>query len=170
MEDKRSLITMGLKPLLLEEAPSAGLKLSICQLCVALADHGFVGSDGGGEHVISFLMRHLVNSGGGGAVDTSAAAAITSDGGVADVPQTSSQCAQALLTIAKTCDSANSLLTTSLLEHVCLETYTPALADISRALRFVHRRRENEEQWQDETNGLCASLYNLRGYASVYIL
>ena len=37
-----ALITMGLKPLLVEEALSPRVKMSICQLCVALADHGYV--------------------------------------------------------------------------------------------------------------------------------
>lgn len=60
MEDKRSLITMGLKPLLMDEMLSVRVKMSICQLCVALADHGYVQPEAGGLHVVQFLVRNLV--------------------------------------------------------------------------------------------------------------
>ena len=42
MEDKRSLITMGLKPMLTDEQLSNRVKMGISHLCVALADHGYV--------------------------------------------------------------------------------------------------------------------------------
>lgn len=60
MEDKRSLITMGLKPLLTDEALSIGVKMSVCQLCVALADHGYVNPESGGQQVIQFLLTNLI--------------------------------------------------------------------------------------------------------------
>lgn len=60
MEDKRSLITMGLKPLLTDEALSIRVKMSICQLCVALADHGYVHPEAGGQQVIQFLLTNLI--------------------------------------------------------------------------------------------------------------
>lgn len=60
MDDKRSLITMGLKPLLIDETLSVRVKMSICQLCVALADHGYVHAEAGGEHVIQFLLTNLI--------------------------------------------------------------------------------------------------------------
>jgi len=60
MEDKRSLITMGLRPLLLDETLSVRVKMSICQLCVALADHGYVQAECGGANVIQFLLTNLV--------------------------------------------------------------------------------------------------------------
>lgn len=59
MEDKRSLITMGLKPLLVDEQLAVMVKMGVCQLCVALADHGYVQPDNGGQHVVQFLMRNL---------------------------------------------------------------------------------------------------------------
>jgi hypothetical protein len=61
MEDKKSLIIMGLKPMLVDETLSVRVKMSMCQLCVALADHGFVQVDSGGQHVIQFLVTNLVS-------------------------------------------------------------------------------------------------------------
>lgn len=60
MEDKRALIVMGLKPLLRDEGLSIKAKMSMCQLCVALADHGYVHIDSGGENVIYFLTANLI--------------------------------------------------------------------------------------------------------------
>lgn len=60
MEDKRSLITMGLRPLLTDETLSIRVKMSICQLCIALADHGYVQPEAGGQHVIQFLLTNLI--------------------------------------------------------------------------------------------------------------
>lgn len=60
MEDKRSLITMGLRPLLIDENLSIRVKMSICQLCVALADQGYVHSEAGGQYVIQFLLTNLI--------------------------------------------------------------------------------------------------------------
>lgn len=61
MEDKRSLIIMGLKPMLVDSTLSVRVKMSMCQLCVALADHGYVQVDSGGENVIRFLVVNLVS-------------------------------------------------------------------------------------------------------------
>lgn len=58
--DERSLITMGLRPMLTDETLSHRVKMSICQLCVALADHGYVQPDGGGQYIIQFLLTNLV--------------------------------------------------------------------------------------------------------------
>uniref|UniRef100_A0A914Z3J7 MROH2B-like HEAT-repeats domain-containing protein n=1 Tax=Panagrolaimus superbus TaxID=310955 RepID=A0A914Z3J7_9BILA len=60
MEDKRALIVMGLKPLLRDEGLSVKAKMSMCQLCIALADHGYVHSDSGGDNVIFFLTSNLI--------------------------------------------------------------------------------------------------------------
>jgi hypothetical protein len=43
----------------LNEQNSVRVKKALCQLCVALADHGYVDADGG-EQVITFLVRNLV--------------------------------------------------------------------------------------------------------------
>lgn len=58
MEDKRSLVILGMKPAL-NEQNSVRVKKALCQLCVALADHGYVDAEGG-EQVIVFLVRNLV--------------------------------------------------------------------------------------------------------------
>ena len=60
MEDKRSLIVMGLKPLLCDDTLSVKVKMNMCQLCVALADHGYVHVDSGGSNVIQFLTTNLI--------------------------------------------------------------------------------------------------------------
>lgn len=62
MEDKRSLVILGLKPMLQvgnDGALSVRVKKGMCQLCVALADHGYVDAEGG-EYVIAFLLRNLI--------------------------------------------------------------------------------------------------------------
>lgn len=123
MDDNRPLITMGLKPLLTDETLSIRVKMSICQLCVALADHGYVHDEAGGEHVVQFLLTNLIlkpdplvwkrclwklfygrffffqakksSASGGG----SGSEAVSLD-------QLHMQCAQAMHTIANTCASA----------------------------------------------------------------
>jgi hypothetical protein len=51
---------MGLRPLLAHDQQlSSRVKRGIVQLCVALADHGYVKAEGG-EHVIAFLIRNLI--------------------------------------------------------------------------------------------------------------
>src|SRR5262245_38859736 len=102
MEDKKSLIIMGLKPMLIEETLSVRVKMSMCQLCVALADHGYVQVDSGGEHVIQFLVRNLVSV----PETTQSKRASTPPVDQSALNQLHSQCAQALQTIAKTCDTA----------------------------------------------------------------
>ncbi|VDK35315.1 unnamed protein product [Gongylonema pulchrum] len=62
IDDKRSLVILGLKPML--QAGSEGtlsirVKKAMCQLCVALADHEYVDVEGG-DNVITFLVKNLV--------------------------------------------------------------------------------------------------------------
>lgn len=48
MKENRSLITMGLKPFLVDDTATVRVKMSLCQLCVALADNEYVQADGEG--------------------------------------------------------------------------------------------------------------------------
>ncbi|KAI6225611.1 Maestro heat-like repeat-containing protein family member 1 [Aphelenchoides besseyi] len=148
MEDKRSLITMGLKPLLLEEQ-SVKVKMSICQLAVALADHGYVHVDGGGENVVAFLMNNLVPADDSTTVNGTTTISTRQE--INSMSQFYAQCAQALLTIAKTCDSASTLLWPYLFEFVCSERYTPTLAEICKCCTILARRKKenNEEIFAD---------------------
>lgn len=62
MDDKRSLVILGLKPML--QAGSEGtlsirVKKAMCQLCVALADHEYIDVEGG-DNVITFLVKNLI--------------------------------------------------------------------------------------------------------------
>lgn len=62
MEDKRSLVILGLKPMLLagsEGLLSIRVKKAMCQLCVALADHEYIDVEGG-NNVIIFLVKNLI--------------------------------------------------------------------------------------------------------------
>lgn len=62
VEDKRSLVILGLKPMLLacsEGLLSIRVKKAMCQLCVALADHEYIDVEGG-NNVIVFLVKNLV--------------------------------------------------------------------------------------------------------------
>lgn len=59
VEDKKSLIMLGLKPALVSEPPPSNkIKRNICQLSIALADHGFLEADGG-RLIADFLMKNL---------------------------------------------------------------------------------------------------------------
>jgi hypothetical protein len=149
MEDKRSLITMGLKPMLLDEQLSIKVKMSICQLCVALADHGYVESDGGGDNVVKFLMRNLIPS-EDSSLTKSDANTKTSKQDILANSQFHSQCSQALLTIAKTCDTAHVLLWPYLFEFLCVEQYTPVLGDICKCLKVLTvRDKEMKHDGED---------------------
>lgn len=62
MDDKRSLVILGLKPMLLagsEGLLSIRVKKAMCQLCVALADHEYIDVEGG-NNVIIFLVKNLI--------------------------------------------------------------------------------------------------------------
>lgn len=62
MEDKYSLVILGLKPILQAGSDNnlnIRVRKSICQLCVALADHGYVRIEGS-EQVILFLINNLI--------------------------------------------------------------------------------------------------------------
>lgn len=56
MEDKKSLIVAGLKPVLGDA--NNKVKQAVCQLITALADHGYLLSDGG-QMMIEFLLKQL---------------------------------------------------------------------------------------------------------------
>lgn len=146
MEDKRSLITMGLKPMLSDEQLSVRVKMSLCQLCIALADHGYVQTEGGGEYVVKFLMHNLVTHEDPNAAASNASAK-TSRQDAQAIAQFHSQCSQALLTISKTCETAHELLWPYLFEFLCLENYTSVLGDICKCLRIlIVRRKESDPE------------------------
>uniref|UniRef100_A0A915CVK4 Huntingtin n=1 Tax=Ditylenchus dipsaci TaxID=166011 RepID=A0A915CVK4_9BILA len=149
MEDKRSLITMGLKPLLMDESLSARVKMSICQLCVALADHGYVHPLAGGQHVIQFLLTNLVLK--PEAIMSSKKQSTVSPMSTESVSlnQLHLQCAQALHTIANTCESAYTLLWPLLFEYICVEAYTPVIADLFKCLRILTERAREAGQKLD---------------------
>ncbi|KAI1730707.1 maestro heat-like repeat-containing protein family member 2A [Ditylenchus destructor] len=152
MEEQRALVTMGLKPLLTDETLSPRVKMSVCQLCVALADHGYVHPDAGGEHVIKFLLTNLV---------LKSEAIISKKQSSINPPSTEAislnqlhlQCAQALHTIANTCDSAYTLLWPFLFEFLCSETYTPVIADLFKCLRILMSRTREAGQKLDFVTG-----------------
>lgn len=148
MEDKRSLITMGLKPMLTDEQLAVRVKMSICQLCIALADHGYVQNEGGGEHVVKFLMYNLITHEDPNAAASNSSTKITRQDPQANA-QFHSQCSQALLTISKTCDTAFELLWPYLFEFLCMENYTPVLGDICKCLRILIVRRKESGQAVD---------------------
>lgn len=62
MEDKRALVVLGLKPILqagISDSLSIKVKKALCQLCIALADHGYIDAQGGCA-VIEFLVKNAV--------------------------------------------------------------------------------------------------------------
>uniref|UniRef100_A0A915AX96 HEAT repeat-containing protein 7A n=1 Tax=Parascaris univalens TaxID=6257 RepID=A0A915AX96_PARUN len=135
MEDKRSLVILGLKPMLQvgnDGALSVRVKKGMCQLCVALADHGYIDAEGG-EYVIAFLLRNLVAQEDNVVKKTSYGSDV--EGGT--TAQLRTQCGQALQTIANTCASAHKLLWPFLFEYICMESYTPALTDIFRCIGIL---------------------------------
>lgn len=136
MEDKRSLVILGLKPMLQvgnDGALSVRVKKGMCQLCVALADHGYVDAEGG-EYVIAFLLRNLIAQ-EDNVVKKTSSYGFDVEGGTA--AQLRTQCGQALQTIANTCASAHKLLWPFLFEYICMESYTPALTDIFRCIGIL---------------------------------
>ncbi|CAD6197830.1 unnamed protein product [Caenorhabditis auriculariae] len=146
MEDKRSLLMMGLRKLLAaENTTSIRVKRAIVQLCVALADHAYVDAEGG-DYVIAFLVRNLV------APTEQEVQTRKLEVDVAGSNQLRTQCAQALHTIASTCICANKLLWPYLLEFVCAERYTPVVGDICKCLRtLITRELQNGNKMDFET-------------------
>ncbi|KHJ95445.1 HEAT repeat protein, partial [Oesophagostomum dentatum] len=146
MEDKRSLLMMGLRKLLApENVTSTKVKRAIVQLCVALSDHAYVDAEGG-DHVIAFLVRNLVppteQETQGRRVETD----------VAGTNQLRTQCGQALNTIASTCVCANKLLWPYLFEFICMERYFPVVGDLCKCLRtLVARELEAGRELDFET-------------------
>ncbi|KAK6727366.1 hypothetical protein RB195_005201 [Necator americanus] len=134
MEDKKSLLMMGLRKLLApENVATTKVKRAVVQLCVALSDHAYVDAEGG-DHVIAFLVRNLVlpteQETQGRRVDAD----------VAGSNQLRTQCGQALSTIASTCICANKLLWPYLFEFICMERYFPVVGDICKCLRTLVAR------------------------------
>uniref|UniRef100_A0A7E4WD25 Condensin complex subunit 1 n=1 Tax=Panagrellus redivivus TaxID=6233 RepID=A0A7E4WD25_PANRE len=136
MEDKRSLIVMGLKPLLTDDTLSVRVKSSMCQLCVALADHGYVHIDSGGANVIHFLTTNLV------AEHDPVSKKNLTPPSATELTQLRNQSAQALCTIANTCDSAHQLLWPQLLELICAENYNTVATDVFKVLRILVQKME----------------------------
>lgn len=60
MKENRSLITMGLKPFLIDDALPTRVKMCLCQLCIALADNEYVQADEAGQQVMQFLLTNLI--------------------------------------------------------------------------------------------------------------
>ncbi|CAJ0578383.1 unnamed protein product, partial [Mesorhabditis spiculigera] len=147
MEDKRSLVMMGLRKLLaVEHVATIRVKRAIVQLCVALSDHAYVDAEGG-QHVIAFLVRNLINQ----PDDQTAKRAATDD--VAGLNQLRTQCAQALHTITSTCVCADKLLWPYLLEFLCVKEYTPVLADLCKCLRTLLAKAREAGKPLDFTDG-----------------
>ncbi|CAD5208908.1 unnamed protein product [Bursaphelenchus xylophilus] len=159
MEDKKSLITMGIKPLLVDTQLAVMVKMGVCQLCVALADHGYVEPDNGGLHVVQFLVRNLVINDENGATTASSQNIKTMRLSPEQnaLLQLQQQCAQALHTIAKTCDSSELLLWPYLFEFVCNETYSPALGDIFKCIRILVAKKKEKEQTLDFSKDIEAN-------------
>ncbi|VDM94933.1 unnamed protein product [Thelazia callipaeda] len=139
IEDKRSLVILGLKPVLLsgsESSLSIRVKKAMCQLCVALADHEYIDVEGG-NNVIVFLVKNLIAQEG----ETSKRALFSSEIEATDgTAHLRAQCGQALQTIAKTCATAHSLLWPYLFEYICIQEYNIALADILKCIRILAER------------------------------
>ncbi|GMT01233.1 hypothetical protein PENTCL1PPCAC_23407, partial [Pristionchus entomophagus] len=148
MDDKRALVMMGLRKLL---ATEQNMSIRVCramvQLCVALADHSFIDSDGG-DHVIAFLVRNLVAT-----VEGESGQARRPDSDMASVNQLKTQSAQALHTISSTCPSAAKLLFPYLLEFICIDRYTPVMADLSKCIRVVLQRDAADNKHTDYVTG-----------------
>ncbi|CAJ0593790.1 unnamed protein product [Cylicocyclus nassatus] len=147
MEDKKSLLMMGLRKLLApENVTSIKVKRAIVQLCVALSDHAYVDAEGG-DHVIAFLVRNLVppteQELQGRKVDVD----------IAGSNQLRTQCGQALNTIASTCICANKLLWPYLFEFICMERYFPVVGDICKCLRTLVTREVEEGRELDFETG-----------------
>uniref|UniRef100_A0A914H3L8 Non-specific serine/threonine protein kinase n=1 Tax=Globodera rostochiensis TaxID=31243 RepID=A0A914H3L8_GLORO len=147
MKENRSLITMGLKPFLVDEGATVRVKMSLCQLCVSLADNEYVQADEGGQQVMHFLLNNLIPP----RYDPYTKRPIqppppAPTGGVGEgqslQQQLHVQCAQALSTIANTSKSAHALLWPLLLEYVCLEHYAPVIGDIFKCLRILCAREK----------------------------
>ncbi|CAI4226789.1 unnamed protein product [Auanema sp. JU1783] len=147
IEDKRSLVMMGLKKLLgAEQSASIKVKRAVVQLCIALADHAYVDAEGG-DHVISFLVRNLV-------LPSEQEAQVRKlEVDVAGSNQLRTQCAQALHTITSTCVCANKLLWPYLLEFVCSDRYSPVIGDIFKCLRILITREIEEGREVDYITG-----------------
>ncbi|KAK6107053.1 hypothetical protein QQG55_26690 [Brugia pahangi] len=152
VEDKRSLVILGLKPMLL--AGSEGLltirvKKAMCQLCVALADHEYIDVEGG-NNVIIFLVKNLIVQEG----ETAKKAFFSSEIDAADsAAHLRAQCGQALQTIAKTSSTAHSLLWPYLFEFICAQEYNIALTDIFKCIRILAERTMKAEEKLDFEKG-----------------
>ncbi|KAL3109999.1 hypothetical protein niasHT_017372 [Heterodera trifolii] len=138
MKENRALITMGLKPFLVDDCATVRVKMSLCQLCVSLADNEYVQADEGGQQVMHFLLNNLIPP----RFDPYTKRPVpppppTTGEGQSLQQQLQVQCAQALSTIANTSKSANDLLWPLLLEFVCLEHYAPVIGDIFKCLRIL---------------------------------
>ncbi|GMT37626.1 hypothetical protein PFISCL1PPCAC_28923, partial [Pristionchus fissidentatus] len=148
MDDKRALVMMGLRKLLASEQ---NMSIRVCramvQLCVALADHSFIDSDGG-DHVIAFLVRNLVAT-----IEGESGQTRRPDSDMASVNQLKTQSAQALHTIASTCPSSAKLLFPYLLEFICVDRYTPVMADLCKCLRVVLQRDSTDDGKTDYVTG-----------------
>ncbi|VDK86297.1 unnamed protein product [Litomosoides sigmodontis] len=139
VDDKRSLVILGLKPMLLagsEGLLSIRVKKAMCQLCVALADHEYIDVEGG-NNVIIFLVKNLIVQDG----EMVKKAFLSSEMEAADsATHLRAQCGQALQTIAKTSSTANSLLWPYLFEFICLQEYNIAVTDIVKCIRILAER------------------------------
>ncbi|VDK72692.1 unnamed protein product [Onchocerca ochengi] len=138
VEDKRSLVILGLKPMLLagsEGLLSIRVKKAMCQLCVALADHEYIDVEGG-NNVIIFLVKNLIVQEG----EMTKKAFFSSETEVDSAAHLRAQCGQALQTIAKTSSTAHSLLWPYLFEFICSQEYSIALTDIFKCIRILIER------------------------------
>uniref|UniRef100_A0A915PME6 HEAT repeat protein n=1 Tax=Setaria digitata TaxID=48799 RepID=A0A915PME6_9BILA len=146
IEDKRSLVILGLKPILLagsEGLLSIRVKKAMCQLCVALADHEYIDVEGG-NNVIIFLVKNLIVQ----EDETTKKAIFPLEMEAADsAAHLRTQCGQALQTIAKTSLTAHNLLWPYLFEFICVQEYNIALTDIFKCIRILAERTiENGEK------------------------
>ncbi|PAV85615.1 hypothetical protein WR25_08232 [Diploscapter pachys] len=67
--------------------------------------------------------------------------------------QLRTQCAQALSTIATTCNCAAKLMWPYLLEFLCQERYTPAVGDLCKCLRILIQRESEAGRQMDYSTG-----------------
>ena len=67
MSDKRSLVMNGLRPVYTSDMATTNtssivltprVRKALCQLSVAIADHGYLSVDGG-KHVVDFLLKNI---------------------------------------------------------------------------------------------------------------
>ncbi|CAG9530361.1 unnamed protein product [Cercopithifilaria johnstoni] len=138
VDDKRSLVILGLKPMLLagsEGLLSIRVKKAMCQLCVALADHEYIDVEGG-NNVIIFLVKNLIVHDGEMAKKTFLSEIEAAD----SATDLRAQCGQALQTIAKTSSTAHSLLWPYLFEFICSQEYNIAVTDIFKCIRTLTER------------------------------